>query len=98
MKKELNVFHNNQIAGTLRFNEHGRLEFSYAKEWLSSSDSYPLSQSLPLQAEPFKAKECRPFFAGILPEHSTRNWIAKQFEISQYNDFALLDKIAGDWQ
>ncbi|MDE3016588.1 MAG: type II toxin-antitoxin system HipA family toxin [Pseudomonadota bacterium] len=33
---------------------------------------------------------------AILPEHSTRNWVAKHFDVSPYNDFALLDRIAGD--
>lgn len=96
MKKELNVYHNDTLAGRLQLNDHGRLEFSYAKDWLSRNDAHPLSQSMPLQLETIKAKQCRPFFAGILPEHSTRAWMAKYFGFSQYNDYALLDKIAGD--
>jgi serine/threonine-protein kinase HipA len=96
MKKELNVYHNDTLAGRLQLNDHGRLEFSYTKGWLSRSDPHPLSQSMPLQPEPIKAKQCRPFFVGILPEHSTRAWMAKHFGFSQYNDYALLDKIAGD--
>ena len=96
MKKELNVYHNDILAGRLQLNDHGRIEFSYTKDWLSRSNAQQLSQSMPLQPEPIKAKQCRPFFAGILPEHSTRAWMAKHFRFSQYNDYALLDKIAGD--
>lgn len=91
MSKILDVFYNDRLSGTLRMNDHGRLEFAYARDWRQ-----PLSQSLPLQDEPFKAKQCRSFFAGVLPEHSTRAWIAKHFGISQYNDLALLDRLAGD--
>jgi hypothetical protein len=42
----------------------------------------PLSQSLPLRAERFKAKECRGFFAGILPEDSKREIIARNLGTS----------------
>ena len=55
-----------------------------------------LSQSLPLQAEPFGDQACRPFFAGLLPEGQLRQRIAQQCQISRSNDFGLLAAIGGD--
>ena len=56
----------------------------------------PLSQSLPLQVEPFSDQKCRPFFAGLLPEGQLRQRLARQCQISQGNDFGLLAAIGGD--
>jgi len=39
-----------------------RLSFSYSSDWLNKSNSIPLSQSLPLQAEAFDDRATRPFF------------------------------------
>jgi serine/threonine-protein kinase HipA len=44
----------------------------------------------------FGRKECRPFFAGVLPEESKREIIARNLGISARNDFALLEQIGGE--
>ena len=74
----------------------GRLQFSYDADWLQQADTIPLSCSLPLQAEPFNDQQTRPFFAGLLPEGKLRLLIARQFQVSKQNDFALLDHIGGE--
>ena len=58
--------------------------------------STPLSQSLPLRAEPFDDRATRPFFAGLLPEGDKRRLIAQALQVSRQNDFALLDGIGGE--
>ena len=52
--------------------------------------------SLPLQVEPFNDLQARPFFAGLLPEGKLRQLVARQFQVSKQNDFALLDHIGGE--
>ena len=84
-----------QHAGTLRLNQ-GQLTFQYNALWLKRPGSMPLSQRLPLQAEPFADQECRPFFAGLLPEGQLRQRLAQQCQISRSNDFGLLAAIGGD--
>lgn len=74
----------------------GRLNFRYAPDWLSHPDAVAVSASLPLQAEPFDDRKARPFFAGLLPEGRMRDLIARQFQVSGQNDFALLDHIGGE--
>jgi len=95
MPKQLSVWLFGRHVGTLAQIE-GRLGFSYAPEWLSQTDAVPLSQSLPLQAEPFDDRATRPFFAGLLPEGNKRKLVAQALHVSRQNDFALLDGIGGE--
>lgn len=75
---------------------NGRLSFCYASGWLENPNAIALSTSLPLQAAPFDDHRCRPFFAGLLPEGQLRRLIARQFHVSNQNDFALLDYLGGE--
>ncbi len=92
---ELGVWLFADRVGTLALVD-GRLNFRYAPDWLSQPDAVALSISLPLQAEPFDDRKARPFFAGLLPEGQMRRLIAQQFQVSDQNDFALLDHIGGE--
>ena len=69
----------------------GRLSFAYAPDATT-----PLSQSLPIQLEPFDDRATRPFFAGLLPEGGKRKQIAKTLQISTQNDYALLASLGGE--
>jgi serine/threonine-protein kinase HipA len=91
----LEVWLLNQRAGTLWLKD-GELQFQYSALWLEQPQAIALSQSLPLQAEPFGDRACRPFFAGLLPEGQLRQRIAQQCQISRSNDFGLLVVIGGD--
>lgn len=103
MPKQLAVWLLGEHIGTLVQIE-GRLSFSYATDWLeknttkdgSGGDTIPLSQSLPLKAEPFDDRAARPYFAGLLPEGSKRNLIAHALHVTGKNDFGLLDGIGGE--
>lgn len=95
MAHELEVWLFADRIGTLALVE-GRLNFWYTAEWLRLQNAIALSCSLPLQAEPFDDHKTRPFFAGLLPEGQLRRLIAKQFQVSGQNDFALLDHIGGE--
>jgi serine/threonine-protein kinase HipA len=77
-------------------NQHGEMRFTYSPEWLAESSRPAISFSLPKQAEPFKPRQCRPFFAGLLPEESQRDAIAAALGISNRNDFAFLEALGGD--
>jgi len=95
MAHELEVWLFADCVGTLALVD-GRLNFCYAPSWLSQPGAVALSNSLPLQAEPFDDRKARPFFAGLLPEGEMRRLIALQFQVSGQNDFALLDRIGGE--
>lgn len=95
MAHKLEVWLFNDHVGTLSLVD-GRLNFCYAPDWLLHKDAVALSASLPLQAEPFDDRKTRPFFSGLLPEGQMRRLIAQQFQVSDQNDFALLDHIGGE--
>jgi serine/threonine-protein kinase HipA len=96
MARELEVYFDQRRVGTLVQDDSGQLHFTYAESWLIDPQRVPISQSLPLQPQPFNHLRTRPFFAGLLPEAEKREFVAKRFGVSDRNDFALLDQIGGE--
>jgi len=76
MVRMLDVYLREQLVGHLIQGDSGQMSFAYLESWLAQQGAAALSQSLPLRKERFPAKECRGFFAGILPEESKREIIA----------------------
>jgi len=95
MAKQLWVFLFDHLIGTLQ-QHHGKLTFTYDPTWLEENHAQPLSCSLPLQNYPFDDAQCRPFFAGLLPEGELRQLLARQFQLSDGNSFGLLNEIGGE--
>jgi len=96
MARTLDVYLHQELVGQLIQDDGGQMVFDYAESWLSNPYSIPLSYSLPLHKDRFNHRECRGFFAGILPEEDKRNIIAKNLGISPNNDFAMLAEIGGE--
>ncbi len=96
MSRTLDVYLQRDLVGQLIQDENGQLAFYYAEVWLNNAKAVPLSHSLPLRKEKFSRNECRGFFAGILPDESKREIIAKNLGISARNDFAMLEQIGGE--
>ncbi|MFZ4379975.1 MAG: type II toxin-antitoxin system HipA family toxin [Polynucleobacter sp.] len=95
MVRELNLWFFGECVGVLTQDE-GYLSFRYLPQWLESKNAKPLSQSLPLRAEPFGDKIAKPFFSGLLPEGNKRAEVANILKVSSKNDFALLEGIGGE--
>jgi serine/threonine-protein kinase HipA len=96
MPRTLDVYLRRQLVGQLIQDEHGQMAFYYAESWLNNVEAIPLSHSLPLRKGRFNRNECRGFFAGVLPDESKREIIAKNLGISARNDFAMLEQIGGE--
>ena len=97
MIRILNIWWGERLAGRLSQDRHGELGFVYAADWLEEHEHAPaLSVSLPKRAEPYSRRECRPFFAGLLPEEGQRDAAARALGVSRGNDFALLRRLGGD--
>jgi len=96
MNGELDVYLHSFLIGHLIQDDHGEVLFQYDKSWLTNPSAVPLSLSLPLQAETFGQKQCKPFFSGTLPDAAKRKIIAKNLGISANNDFAMLDELGGE--
>jgi serine/threonine-protein kinase HipA len=96
MARTLDVYLKRDLVGRLEQDDAGAMRFAYAAAWLSAKSAVPLSHSLPLRSARFTRKECRPFFAGLLPEENSRKLVAQAFGVSDKNDFAILEKIGGE--
>src|SRR5579871_809548 len=96
MARTLDVYLHTDLVGHLTQDDDGDMSFQYAQGWLDQPGAVPLSQSLPLRPERFRRKECRGFFAGILPEEAKREMIARNLGISARNDYAMLERIGGE--
>jgi serine/threonine-protein kinase HipA len=96
MNHKLDVYLNQTLTGLLSIDAHSDMVFVYDDHYIEDKKNLPLSQSLPLQNQPYETKQCRPFFSGILPEAHFRASIARHLGISEKNDFALLAAIGGE--
>lgn len=96
MAKTLDVYLYSHLAGHLVRDAGGRMGFDYAETWLNKPGAMPLSQSLPLRTKRFNHKECRAYFAGILPEEAKREIIARNLGISARNDYSMIERIGGE--
>lgn len=96
MNRVLDIWWDGRLVGRLTRPRPGSLEFAYEDDWLRDDRAPALSASLPRRAERYRRRECRPFFAGLLPEESQRDRVARALGVSSLNDFALLDRLGGD--
>jgi serine/threonine-protein kinase HipA len=96
MSRALDVYLRRHLVGQLIQDEDGQMAYYYAESWLNHAGAIPLSHSLPLRKGCFTRNECRGFFAGVLPDESKREIIAKNLGISARNDFAMLEQIGGE--
>jgi serine/threonine-protein kinase HipA len=96
MAKTLDVYLHRELVGHLIQNDGGQMVFDYAASWLQKPEATPLSHSLPLREKRFTRKECRGYFAGVLPEESKRAIIARNLGISERNDYSMLERIGGE--
>jgi serine/threonine-protein kinase HipA len=96
MARTLDVYLYKDLVGHLLQDDGGQMTFGYSGSWLQKPSSTPLSQSLPLRTKRFTRKECRGFFAGLLPEEGQREIIARNLGISARNDHAMLEQIGGE--
>ena len=92
----LAVLWGERLAGELALDRNGAMRFTYARSWLRDPQALPLSFLLPLRAEPFEDRACKPFFENLLPEEWQREAAARALGISAGNPFRLLQALGGD--
>lgn len=92
--KALDVYLHRARVGRLERLDGARLEFAYAFGQIDEVE--PLSLGLPLREEPFSDSECRPFFAGLIPEGDFLKAVARALGVSAGNPFSVLEEIGGE--
>jgi len=90
----LDVYLHRDRVGRLERGEGARLSFAYEPGWVENGR--PLSLCLPVRVEPFSDAECRPFFAGLLPEGEFLRAVARALGVSAENPFSVLEQIGGE--
>jgi serine/threonine-protein kinase HipA len=90
---ELPVHWGNELVGILRRSDDG-LDFRYLPAWSAAGKS-PLSQSMPVKAEPY-GKIAQAFFSNLLPEEKQRDAWAKKFKLDPEDTFGLLEQMGMD--
>jgi serine/threonine-protein kinase HipA len=96
VSEKLSVYLHNSLAGQLWLDDTSRFSFQYDPGYIENPDAIPLSLSLPLREEPYINDTARPFFSNLLPEGEVRSLIAKIKQISEHNDYKLLEAIGGE--
>ena len=92
----LDVYLREQKVGRLWLDEKRRFVFQYDAEWIRQKGAVPLSLHLPFRAEIYPDELSRPFFSNLLPEADIKRVIAQRLQISEGNDFAMLNSIGGE--
>lgn len=96
MTGRLGVYFGQQTVGTVSVDGADRFVFEYQQSWLDDESAFPISQSLPLRAEPQAGEVAHAFFSNLLPEGRIRQLVARRLGISESNDFALLAALGGE--
>lgn len=87
---------NGEHVGDLSLDRSGAMHFQYSAQWLTNSQTPPISITIPKRNEEFSDRECKPFFEGLLPEEWQREAAARALGISAGNPFRLLEHLGGD--
>ena len=87
--RKAKIFIDDLLAGILSENEEGYF-FQYEKTYLDSMVKKPVSLTLPLQKEPFKAEYLFPFFDGLIPEGWLLNIAQKNWKLDPRDRMGLL--------
>ncbi|PZU06723.1 type II toxin-antitoxin system HipA family toxin [Sphingomonas sp.] len=96
MSNVLSIWWGDDLAGHLRLDRYGEMQFAYVAGWLADDTRPALSFSLPKRIEPYGRRECQGFFEGLLPEESQRIAIGRALGVSAGNDFRLLEQLGGE--
>src|SRR5690606_282354 len=83
------VYYNDNRAGVIEQTDEG-YEFRYDSECGSDAASKPVSQTLPLRAEPYLSKTMFPFFDGLIPEGWLLDVTVETWKINPRDRMALL--------
>ncbi len=94
--KKLTVYLHSQRVGHLWIDERSRFAFQYNPHYFLIADAMALSLSLPMREAPYTDDAAKAFFKNLLPEGEVRSLIAKIKQVSEHNDYKMLEAIGGE--
>lgn len=87
--RQAKIIIDEQVAGILTETEDAYI-FSYDETYLGGKNKKPVSLTLPLQKEPFKADNLFPFFDGLIPEGWLLEIVQKNCKLNPRDRMGLL--------
>ena len=78
------------LVGSIAGTAPSDARFQYDENYLQNPDAVPVSISLPLQAEPFSARQTKNYFEGLLPEGYTRRTVAQWMHVDEEDYLSIL--------
>ncbi|MCX6162834.1 MAG: HipA N-terminal domain-containing protein [Ignavibacteriae bacterium] len=95
MMRKGKVFYKNILAGFVYQDDDG-YGFSYDEDYLRSENPEPVSLTLPLTEEPYRAKTMLPFFDGLIPEGWLLTIAEKNWKLNANDRMGLLLAVCKD--
>jgi serine/threonine-protein kinase HipA len=93
----LRVLLNNRLVGRLSKETSGAISFQYDESWLSWSNTFPISMSLPLRDDAFKGGRVVAVFENLLPDsEELRRRVAERVGAKGADAYSLLLQIGRD--
>jgi serine/threonine-protein kinase HipA len=93
----LRVLLNNRLVGRLLKEPGGAISFRYDESWLSWSNTFPISMSLPLREDAFKGDRVVAVFENLLPDsEELRRRVAEKVGAKGVDAYSLLFQIGRD--
>ena len=93
----LNVFLNARLAGVLRRESSGAIDFRYDPQWLSWGPTFPISLSLPLREDRYTGPPVFAAFDNLLPDSEPiRRRVAKQVGAGGTDAYNMLAALGHD--
>jgi serine/threonine-protein kinase HipA len=93
----LNVFLNARLAGVLRRESSGAIDFRYEPQWLSWESTFPISLSLPLREDRYIGAPVIAVFDNLLPDSDAiRGRIAEQVGANGTDAYSMLAALGHD--
>lgn len=94
--RQLNIFYEQKLVGTLFEDDEERLEFKYTQEWIENSNSFSLSLALNINKESYGHLITKSFFENLLPEGEVKKILEKQSTEYIGDEFSFLQKYGAD--
>ncbi|MCP3381261.1 type II toxin-antitoxin system HipA family toxin [Bradyrhizobium sp. CCGUVB4N] len=93
----LNVFLNARLAGVLRRESSGAIDFRYDPQWLSWESTFPISLSLPLREDRYIGAPVIAVFDNLLPDSEPiRRRVAERVGANGTDAYSMLAALGHD--
>ncbi|MEI6782426.1 MAG: type II toxin-antitoxin system HipA family toxin [Verrucomicrobiota bacterium] len=97
LNKPLRVLLNNRLVGHLLKEASGAISFRYDESWLSWSNTFPISMSLPLREDAFRGERVVAVCENLLPDSEIlRRRVAEKVGAKGTDAYSLLSQIGRD--